>query len=222
MVCSGVFRFRELIIVRYIWVGRERKISEGDKIMAGVENGYEVAQASFPGADQSVEVSQLTSPGSDGKGIVPKSDPMGDQLASSGLNKLLEQMRLDPQTRSGIDSLMGKLGNPMQDPFTLAKELYGMDPNSSVYKGFVDVMKKAGIEVTKGHAEDGAMIFKLKDGTRFSIGTTGGYTVARPGENIFVRTQEQTNKANELDRKMILQDVRVPLRNALRTESISR
>ena len=222
MVCSGVFRFRELIIVRYIWAGRERKISEGDKIMAGVENGYEVAQASFPGADQSVEVSQLTSPGSDGKGIVPKSDPMGDQLASSGLNKLLEQMRLDPQTRSGIDSLMGKLGNPMQDPFTLAKELYGMDPNSSVYKGFVDVMRKAGIEVTKGHAEDGAMIFKLKDGTRFSIGTTGGYTVARPGENIFVRTQEQTNKANELDRKMILQDVRVPLRNALRTESISR
>lgn len=198
------------------------KFPREDKIMAGFESGYEVAQAPFSGADQSIDVSQLTSPGADGKGIVPKSDPMGDQLASSGLNRLLDQMRLDPQTRSGIDSLMGKLGNPMQDPFTLSKELYGMDPNSPVYKGFIDVMKKAGIEVTRGHAEDGAMIFKLKDGTRFSIGTTGGYTVARPGENIFVRTQEQTNKANELDRKMILQDVRIPLRNALRTESISR
>mgnify|MGYP000270008976 CR=1 FL=1 len=191
--------------------------------MAGVENGsYEVAQASFPGADVSVEVSQLTS-SSDGKGIVTKSDSMGDPLASSGLNRLLEQLKLDPQTRSGVDSLMGKLGNPMQDPFLLARELYRMDPNSSVYKGFTDVMKKAGIEVTKGNAEDGAMLFKLNDGTRFSIGITGGYTVMRPGEQKpFVRTQAETNNASELDKKFILQDVRMPLRNALRTESISR
>lgn len=192
--------------------------------MAGIESGsFEVAQASFTGStDRSIEVSQMTSPGADGRGIMPKSDPMRDQLASSGLSRLLDQMRLDPQTRSGVDSLMSKLGNPMQDPFALSSELFNMDPNSPVYKGFVDVMKKAGVEVSRGAAEDGSMNFKLKDGTTFSIGTTGGYVTTRPGEQPFVRTQEQTNKANDLDKKMILQDLRIPLKNALRTESISR